>query len=242
MAVGPLEETKLTNLILRSLGSWLAKVRDAVRRAWLRLSGRLDVHVISSTEPLWIRLVGDIERELRIIAEGEYESVAGKGVPRQTQLIEQALQESHNLLVRIPNEIQARLQSLISAQVAAGKTTAEIEAAVQAFLDATGSENWAGRAKKIAVTEVHRMANAGIQAAGMAISNTEATSLTKTWITRHDDRVRTTHAEADGQTVPLHGVFSVGDSLMLYPGDPMAPAYEVINCRCSMKINDRKAA
>jgi hypothetical protein len=54
----------------------------------------------------------------------------------------------------------------------------------------------------------------------------------KQWVTRHDDKVRTTHAEADGQKAPLEGFFRVGEALLSYPGDPDGPLDEIANCRC----------
>lgn len=56
--------------------------------------------------------------------------------------------------------------------------------------------------------------------------------LEKKWISRKDDRVRHTHVLADGQSVSIYGVFTVGGFPLKYPGDPMGPPQEVINCRC----------
>lgn len=55
----------------------------------------------------------------------------------------------------------------------------------------------------------------------------------KEWMAHHDDRTRSTHSLADGQSVPLDQPFHVGGSLMEFPGDPAAPPDETINCRCS---------
>ena len=54
----------------------------------------------------------------------------------------------------------------------------------------------------------------------------------KKWITRRDDRVRPTHAAADGQKVPLKSDFTVGGYSLNMPGDPYGPLHERINCRC----------
>lgn len=56
----------------------------------------------------------------------------------------------------------------------------------------------------------------------------------KTWRTMEDEKVRETHAELDGITLPIDSLFEVGDSLMAYPKDTTydASAEEIVNCRC----------
>lgn len=53
------------------------------------------------------------------------------------------------------------------------------------------------------------------------------------WRTASDTRVRHTHAAMAGQEVGLDEAFlSPSGAKLMYPGDPQAPADEVINCRC----------
>lgn len=54
----------------------------------------------------------------------------------------------------------------------------------------------------------------------------------KTWNTEEDERVRTSHVFAEGQTKSADGLFEVGGTMMRFPGDPLAPVEEVANCRC----------
>lgn len=56
----------------------------------------------------------------------------------------------------------------------------------------------------------------------------------KTWVTAGDERVRETHADADGQTVPVDQPFDVGGEQLMYPGDPNGSNEEIINCRCTL--------
>lgn len=60
----------------------------------------------------------------------------------------------------------------------------------------------------------------------------------KTWISQRDDKVRHSHFLAEGQRVKIDEHFSVGNDLLMYPGDPAGQAEEVINCRCTL-IGDK---
>jgi hypothetical protein len=61
-----------------------------------------------------------------------------------------------------------------------------------------------------------------------------AEDLQKEWISATDERTRPTHRAVNGVVVNQTDFFTVGDSLMMYPGDPRGSAKEVINCRCSI--------
>lgn len=62
------------------------------------------------------------------------------------------------------------------------------------------------------------------------------------WVTVHDNRVRPTHVEADGQVQDLGTPFHVGDAHLLYPGDPAGPLEETANCRCILIPTDSRPA
>lgn len=62
------------------------------------------------------------------------------------------------------------------------------------------------------------------------------------WVTVHDNRVRPTHVEADGQVQDIGTPFHVGDSYLLYPGDPAGPLKETANCRCILIPADARPA
>ena len=86
------------------------------------------------------------------------------------------------------------------------------------------------RARRIARTETHTAANkASVEAAGAS-----GLDLIKEWGATEDHRTRPSHAEADGQRVEMGEQFTVGGALMDFPGDPNAPASEIINCRCTL--------
>ena len=55
------------------------------------------------------------------------------------------------------------------------------------------------------------------------------------WVTMHDSKVRTTHREADGQTVPVGATFDIGGFHLHHPGEPVGPPDIWINCRCVVR-------
>jgi uncharacterized protein with gpF-like domain len=56
------------------------------------------------------------------------------------------------------------------------------------------------------------------------------------WLSQRDDRVRDSHAAADGQVVEVNEAFVVGGCLMRWPldGELCGDPGEIINCRCVM--------
>lgn len=57
------------------------------------------------------------------------------------------------------------------------------------------------------------------------------------WHSTNDGRVRDTHRAMNGQTVGFRTPFlSPRGASLQFPGDPNAPASEIVNCRCRMSI------
>lgn len=94
------------------------------------------------------------------------------------------------------------------------------------------------RAKNVADTNAHTAGNAIIQAIGDLVISLGLPAF-KTWMSRRDSRVRSTHRQADGQTVRMNESFKVGGVSLKQPGDPSGPPEEVINCRCYVIVKQR---
>jgi hypothetical protein len=86
--------------------------------------------------------------------------------------------------------------------------------------------------RRILRTESNRAINYGNE---LAMDKFEY-QVQKRWIAVHDDRTRTAHLAADGQTVDQQGAFSVGGEVMEFPGDPNASGENTINCRCFSEV------
>ena len=114
----------------------------------------------------------------------------------------------------------------------------DIKAAQQKYGDAAASIDWTG-AGDDALPWRSRAALIGgheAQVASMQSATDSNPGARKRWRSRHDDRVRSSHREADGQAVGLDEPFRVGGAELMYPGDPRGPAGEVLNCRCEMYL------
>jgi hypothetical protein len=143
---------------------------------------------------------------------------------------------TNNLLVRIPDETHAKIVKEILEGTNANETTAQIAERVDNLLEYTGSENWDGRARLIAITETTRNRNASALAHGLLVQKNGNDSLVKEWLTTMDGKERTAHRLVNHDTKPLGQPFIVGGIEMLYPGDPTAPPELVCNCRCDLIV------
>lgn len=87
-----------------------------------------------------------------------------------------------------------------------------------------------GRDKTISATTTQTSAETGKFVAAGVLGLAR-----KTWVTAGDEKVRSTHVSANGQTVAGFAAFIVGGASLLHPGDTSlgAPLGEIINCRCS---------
>jgi len=91
-------------------------------------------------------------------------------------------------------------------------------------------------AERIARTEAHAAVEGGSHAASAAYEEVSGVAMYQRWIATNDTRTRQSHRDASGQTVRLNEAFRVGGASLLHPGDPLGPAEEVIQCRCSTLI------
>lgn len=98
------------------------------------------------------------------------------------------------------------------------------------------------RAERIARTETIGAYNLGSQEAFRA-----ARVARKSWLTARDERVRSSHADADRETsgspIDMGAAFVLrepgrGEAQLMYPGDPRGPAWAVVNCRCALLPED----
>jgi len=96
------------------------------------------------------------------------------------------------------------------------------------------------RAESIARTEaMAALHQAQDEALDQAVQSGALTSdaISEVWRTARDANVRDSHSSMEGQTVKRGQMFVTGAGVHLrYPGDPEAPANEIVRCRCFREI------
>lgn len=102
------------------------------------------------------------------------------------------------------------------------------------------------RAETIARTEALRAAHEGTEEMyrqAIEAGLLEPHSLIRTWHTKLDGRERDSHHDMNGQQRGVLESFqSPSGALLRYPGDPNAPAAEIVQCRCVLSTRFRAAA
>ena len=92
------------------------------------------------------------------------------------------------------------------------------------------------RGETIARTEAMAALHASAQEAmaqAIDAGQVNEAAVRKVWHSARDRRVRDTHRAMNGQRVTFQAEFvSPSGARLRYPGDPAAPAAEIINCRC----------
>lgn len=113
-----------------------------------------------------------------------------------------------------------------------GLTSAEAAPIFRAYLNRALRFRANAIARTEAMTALHAAAEESMRQAIDAGQVSEA-SVTKIWRSAKDGRVRHSHRALDGQRVKFQASFvSPSGARLKYPGDPNAPAAEIVSCRC----------
>lgn len=125
--------------------------------------------------------------------------------------------------------VRRRLQNEFAQAALLGESQQKV---VRRIRDAAGMSAY--QAKRVAQTEGTRVRSQA-RNDSMKTSAAYGVKMTKEWSTFMDGRQRDSHGALDGTVIPMGEKFrTINGNLLEFPGDPNAPAEEVINCRCVM--------
>lgn len=122
-----------------------------------------------------------------------------------------------------------QIQKAIDQGTDSGATLGQIATDIR---DNTGGEIARNRAITIASTETHTAAQSGSHGGASATG----LELKRIWSAADDKRVRTSHKDAEKDSLinpkGMEERFNIGSPRLLFPGDPIGSAKDIINCRC----------
>lgn len=226
-------ERSIRDAVWAALSDWLIRLSRRV----LRGEGRPpDMDAVWAMTGTWREAVDlIIAKAIAPAMQRAYEAVMGTEFPWDRRpFLAQYLAEVRNRLTRTPDEVYDLIAGEVSTAVNLGEGIPQIAGRIERLLSTTDTPRWENRAVVIARTEAIGALNAAKLESFRAMAEEEPdTVFEKVWLATLDVRTRETHRDADGQRVPLGGAFEVGGFSLEFPGDPLGPPQEVINCRCS---------
>jgi hypothetical protein len=237
-------ENLLFSRIVDLLKKWASRLRTAVFGAgWRR-----GVPTLTMPDPFGIRttstwfaeqLDNEVLVEIREIVDFASHDIADP-TPDSMYRVTQAVEQARNRLVRVPDSVFNAVRAETMKATTEGWSIDELADEIDSILADAGAERWKNRARTIARTEAVAAYNAGTYSGFQSYAASVPGPWEKIWLETHDHRTRDTHREGvqgfGGQRVPLMAMFRHGDVQMPYPGWPLAPAAEVVNCRCSLLL------
>lgn len=135
-----------------------------------------------------------------------------------------------DLIERAATAQLARVMDKINTMADEGASLKEIEKEVRRTI---GSRS--GWRKRVVQNAVQTAAE-GVR---MGVAMNSGRKVWKFWRSHHDGRVRPSHKKADGQRRRVGSRFRIGPAWFRYPGDPLGPPSQTINCRCWLEFEIR---
>lgn len=134
--------------------------------------------------------------------------------------------------LRIPQVTRDDIELTLWQAIEDGLSIRDIAEQIQ---ERHGTQYSRARAANVARTEMTGAMNAGHEEGiRQAFEGMDGIAPAKEWLSVMGTTTRDTHADADGQQVPLDEQFTVGGHQCMYPGDAALPPEERCNCQCTI--------
>ena len=206
-----------------------AKARKAM------VDGTLTIDQIFDSD-VWDRqMKDDLEPLFRAVLDESISLVSEETGMDSTPDSEEVKEYLDNQVARAQKVNESTKEEIAGALIVAMALNAESEDDRSSLLRAAIAAifaNLLGKRKRIAAEHETQTA----MNAGTYFGSRMAGAPTKTWNTRKDARVRQAHSLLDNKTVGIGDGFAAGETVLRFPGDPLAPPHLTINCRCKLSF------
>lgn len=220
--------------VYQSFWSFMAEFLVAALRAVLS-SQVPDAQNVFAVQGLWNRMMEDfVATAIRGVIQAVFEGIFGPDVQFDSRpAVVAYLSQVENRLRRVDDEVYDRVAATVAQGTAEGWSIAQTSAALGEVLS-PDNPLWRNKATVVARTETIGALNAGRTDSFAAIVDAAPElEFQQQWLATNDNRTRPTHRAADGQRRRVGQTFDVGSANLRFPGDPLGPADEVIQCRCT---------
>lgn len=227
-------EASIRDAFWAALSGWLMGVKQRIIIPLVRP----DPAVVWTTVPEWEAAVHEVVRGPVLETLGlAYRPLLGDDYRFDSRpAVVEHLASVTNRMVRTSDSVFTMITEEISRGANLGEAIPEISNRVERVLSTTDTERWPNRSTVVARTETMSALNTGREDAFNAVAEALGAPFEKMWLATLDGRTRPTHRRADGQRVPVGGMFTVGGASLRRPGDPFAPGKETIQCRCTLLL------
>lgn len=220
--------------VYQSFWSFFADFLVAALRAVLS-SQVPDPQNVFAVQGLWNTLMAEfVATTIRGVIQSVFEGIFGPGVQFDSRpAVVAYLAQVENRMRNVDEEVYDRVAATVAQGTAEGWSIAQTAQELGELLD-SNNPLWRNKAVVVARTETIGALNSGRTDSFLAIA-TEVPELDfqQQWLATNDSRTRPTHRTADGQRRRMGQTFDVGSANLRFPGDPLGPADEVIQCRCT---------
>lgn len=220
------------NQVEQSVSGLSTKVRNEIRSAVEESYAHAYDYMVEAV------LKADNIEELRELLEGLH------GVPAET--IKRAVENPIAGLTLNDTLEKSRATVIynIKKQIGIGLTNGDRYSTMAKRIKTTLQDDYK-KAIVIARTETHRVREAGNHDAAKDVNDTlkagnATVELVKTWKTMKDERVRSTHSDMEGVTIPVDDEFELPSGATTLAPSQSGVASEDINCRCYLSYSLQK--
>lgn len=220
--------------VYQSFWSFMAEFLVAALRAVLS-SQVPDAQNVFAVQGLWNNLMAEfVATAIRGVIQSVFEGIFGPDVRFDSRpAVVAYLAQVENRMRDVDNEVYDQIAQTVARGVSEGNSIPDTARELQELLSPDNS-HWRNRATVVARTETIGAINSGRTDSFEAIHRAvPELNFEQQWLATDDHRTRPTHRIADGQRQPIGSRFQVGSSELRFPGDPLGPADEVIQCRCT---------
>lgn len=237
---GALEE-EVAPKIAKQFDADLKALRSALPEHMPKRAGDWIDDALDTTSAAWLKLLEE-SVVMRGIEVGNELLRADVAVGVDFDLIEEraalyASRRAGTAITQISETTAKAVRGIITEAIESGWSLTRTKSALADLFDGFSNQ----RAFAIARTETASAMNWGRYQSAKETATRLQIEIKRTWLAVNDSRTRPSHVAANGQTIGLEESYIVGGVLMKHPGDPMAPAQEVILCRCTEIMTEVKS-